>query len=435
MEGASTLPIDPYLPGHGSEAYDVTHYHLELEYAVGSNLLVGNATLTLRLNRALDKLRLDLYRLKVEKLQVVGQKAVRFRQTLGHLHVSLPREVASETELTLTIRYRGNPGVIRDRAGEAGWEELTDGALTACQPGGAPAWFPCNDRPANKATYRFVVRVDANYFVVANGNRVAQERRGSTCTWTYDEPHPISTYLACLGIGRYAEVPQSGAVPMAGVVSPLRRSDYLEAFADQPAMLDFYARRFGPYPFASYRAVITDDDLEIPLEAGGFSTFGANFLDREWHAQRLIAHELAHQWFGNSVTIRRWQDIWLHEGFACYCEWLWSEESGGDSAQKWADHYYARLRSLPQDLVLSDPGPHDMFDDRVYKRGALTLHALRLRLGDAVFFDLLRSWATEHRYGLVCTADFEAAAERAAGEALTDFFRGWLHQEKLPRLS
>ena len=428
------MPVDPYLPGHGSEAYDVTHYNLELDYAVGSNLLVGNATLTIRVNRSLDKLRLDLYRLKVEKLQVTGHRGVKFRQSLGHLHVALPREVGAGSELTLTLRYRGNPGVVRDRAGEAGWEELTDGALTACQPGGAPTWFPCNDRPSNKATYRFVIRVDANYFVVANGNRVAQDRRGSTCTWTYDEPHPISTYLACLGIGRYTEVPQPGSVPMAGVVSSLRRSDYLAAFDDQPAMLAFYARLFGPYPFASYRAVITDDDLEIPLEAGGFSTFGANFLNREWHAQRLIAHELAHQWFGNSVTARRWQDIWLHEGFACYCEWLWSEESGGDSAHTWAEHHHERLQSLPQDLVLSDPGAEDMFDDRVYKRGALTLHALRLRLGDSVFFDLLKTWATENRHGLVSSADFEAAAERIAGAPLDDFFRAWLQETTLPPL-
>lgn len=429
------MPTDPYLPGHGSHAYDVTHYNLELEYAVGSNLLVGTATLTLRLNETHDKLRLDLHKLRVEKLQIEGLKTVKFRQTQGHLHLALPREMPAGTELVVSIRYRGNPGVIRDRAGEAGWEELTDGALTACQPGGAPAWFPCNDRPSNKATYRFAVRVDANYFVVANGNRVAQDRRGSTCTWIYEEPHPISTYLACLGIGRYAEVPQPGSVPMAGVVSPLLRAEYTVAFRDQPAMMAFYAGLFGPYPFASYRAVITDDDLEIPLEAGGFSTFGANFLNLEWHAQRLIAHELAHQWFGNSVTAQRWQDIWLHEGFACYCEWLWSEQSGGDTAQQWAEHYYARLRSAPQDLVLGDPGPDDMFDDRVYKRGALTLHALRLRVGDSTFFELLKTWATENRYGLVCTADFEATAERVAGASLGDFFESWLRSEKLPPLS
>lgn len=428
------MPVDPYLPGHGSEAYDVTHYHLELDYAVGSNLLIGTATLTLRLKEKTDKVRLDLHRLRVEKVQVTGFKAIKFRQTPGHVTLSLGRPIDPGTTLTATVRYRGNPGVVRDRAGEAGWEELTDGALTACQPGGAPAWFPCNDRPANKATYHFVVKVDANYFVVANGNRVAQERRGSSCTWTYEQIHPISTYLACLGIGRYIELPQDGSVPMAGVVSTSNRSGYMATFSDQPAMLAFYAKLFGPYPFASYRAVVTDDDLEIPLEAGGYSTFGANFLSEGWQAQRLIAHELAHQWFGNSVTLRRWRDIWLHEGFACYCEWLWSEESGGETADHWARHYHDKLRALPQDLVLGDPGPDDMFDDRVYKRGALLLHALRLRLGDEDFFALLKGWATDHRHGLVSTADFERAAARAAGALLTDFFNAWLRKRPLPPL-
>lgn len=424
------MPVDPYLPGHGSEAYDVAHYNLELDYAVGSNLLIGHATLTLRLNVSTDKVRLDLHRQRVEKVQVNG-KLAKFRQTPGHLMITIPQTDAGSS-LTLTVRYRGNPGVVRDRVGEAGWEELTDGALTACQPGGAPAWFPCNDRPSNKATYHFVVRVDANYFVVANGNRVAQERRGSSCTWTYEQIHPISTYLACLGIGRYVEVPQDGAVPMAGVVSPMRRTDYNAAFGDQPAMLAFFTHLFGPYPFASYRAVVTDDDLEIPLEAGGFSTFGANYLSREWHAQRLIAHELSHQWFGNSLTVRRWRDIWLHEGFACYCEWLWSQESGGDTADQWARHYHDRLKALPQDLVLGDPGPDDMFDDRVYKRGALLLHALRLRLGDSDFFALLKEWATDHRHGLVSTEDFEAAAQRFG--IGTDFFDAWLRDTLLPPL-
>ena len=143
-------------------------------------------------------------------------------------------------------------------------------------------------------------------------------------------------------------------------------------FARQGEMMSAFVRLFGDYPFeAPYRSVVTEDDLEIPLEAQGLSIFGANFLEDDWSTERLVAHELSHQWFGNSLTIRSWRDIWMHEGFACYSEWLWSEESGRESADGKAREHWKRLDDLPQDLLLGDPGPDDMFDDRVYKRGAL----------------------------------------------------------------
>jgi aminopeptidase N len=199
-------------------------------------------------------------------------------------------------------------------------------------------------------------------------------------------------------------------------------------------MLDFYARLFGPYPFAAYTVVVTDDELDIPLEAQGMSTFGSNFLTSDWDNVRLVAHELSHQWFGNALTVGSWSDIWLHEGFACYCEWLWSEESGGPSADARARDHWGRLADEPQDLLLGDPGPDLMFDDRVYKRGALLLHALRLTLGDDRFFSLLRTWVERHRYGSVTSAMFESLAAEVAGEPLVDLFRVWLRLRPLPGL-
>jgi aminopeptidase N len=143
---------------------------------------------------------------------------------------------------------------------------------------------------------------------------------------------------------------------------------------------------------------------------------------------------LAHQWFGNSVTVKRWRHIWLHEGFACYAEWLWSEHSGGPSTDDWARHYYQRLADSPQDLLLSDPGPRDMFDDRVYKRGALTLHMLRRRLGDESFFALLRDWTTRYRHSTVVTDDFTGLAANYARESLRPLWDSWLYATPLPAL-
>jgi aminopeptidase N len=204
------------------------------------------------------------------------------------------------------------------------------------------------------------------------------------------------------------------------------------AFADQPRMLERFSELFGPYPFDGYTAVVADDPLEIQLESQELSTFGSNHLTRSWEVQRLVAHELAHQWFGNAVTAGSLHDIWLHEGFACYAEWLWSEAAGRTTADEEAERHHGILARLPQDLVLVDPGPDRVFDDRVYKRGALALHSLRGVLGVGTFFDLLRSWVDTHRFGTVTTADFEAAVLEVTGFRHDDVLVPWLREAPLP---
>jgi aminopeptidase len=164
------------------------------------------------------------------------------------------------------------------------------------------------------------------------------------------------------------------------------------------------------------------------------STFGANSLTPGWDAERLVAHELSHQWFGNSLTLGVWKDIWLHEGFACYAEWLWSAHSGRRSAHQHATEQHARLSTLAQDLVLSDPGPELMFDDRVYKRGALLLHALRLTVGDSCFFDVLQGWAQARAHSTVNTAAFVEFASAQTTTDLSELFDAWLNREALPQL-
>jgi aminopeptidase N len=222
-------------------------------------------------------------------------------------------------------------------------------------------------------------------------------------------------------------------VPIQAAVPARLRDTFAHDFARQPQMMQLFIELFGPYPLSNgYTVVVTDDELEMPLEAQGISIFGANHCDGTRRSERLIAHELAHQWFGNSVTVRRWRDIWLHEGFACYAEWLWSEHSGGQSADELARQYHHRLRESPQDLLLADPGPKDMFDDRVYKRGALTLHALRRQLGDENFFALLRDWTARYRHGTVVTDDFTGLAAKYAHESLRPLWEAWLYSTAVP---
>ena len=213
----------------------------------------------------------------------------------------------------------------------------------------------------------------------------------------------------------------------------------LEEFKQQQEMLDFYESVFGKYPFPDYQVVITEDELEIPLEAQGLSIFGSNHVAGNHRFERLIAHELAHQWFGNSVGVSEWKDIWLNEGFACYCEWLWTEHTGASTAHEAARSHYLVLSRKSQDLLLADPGTKDMFDDRVYKRGAITVHALRRLLGDEAFFEAIRAYLKESRNDTVVP---ETLVNHITGAALkvgvsvdevNDLLEAWLHETALPK--
>jgi aminopeptidase N len=199
-------------------------------------------------------------------------------------------------------------------------------------------------------------------------------------------------------------------------------------------MMELFQELFGPYPFGEYAVVVTEEELDVPVEAQGLSLFGANHVDGARSSERLVAHELAHQWFGNSVTIADWRHIWLNEGFAKYAEWLWSERSGGRTAHQLAANAHRKLSSLPQDLRLADPGRKLMFDDRLYERGGLVLHAVRCALGDEVFFRMLRGWVALHRGGSVTTAAFTAHVARFGAEPLDDLFSAWLRETALPPL-
>ncbi|ALE07655.1 peptidase M1 [Arthrobacter sp. ERGS1:01] len=433
----------PYIPGHGSPDYSVSHYDLTLAVRLAGNLLEGRAVITARALVPLTAVELDLTGLGLDKAAVDGVRAVKYSQRPGKLTLQLPTPLDAGREFTLDLRYSGLPEPDAGDWGEVGWEELADGVLVAGQPTGAPTWFPCNDRPDDKASYRFTVTTDAGYTAVCNGLPVAHSRKSSRETWVYEQLAPMASYLATLQIGRYkvlalpsgrggSQVPINVAVPK--VLQP----QAAVALARQREMMDVFTERFGPYPFPAYTVVVTGDELEIPLESQSLSILGRNHLTTAWEAQRLIAHELSHQWFGNSLTLADWHDIWLHEGFACYAEWLWSEESGSQTVAERAAAAHAMLRTEAADIVIGDPGPQRMFDDRVYKRGALALEALRAAVGDSAFFGLLREWAARNRHGSVSTECFVRLVDElcggVSGFSAIEVLTPWLYREPLPPL-
>ncbi|HET9140069.1 M1 family metallopeptidase [Actinophytocola sp.] len=418
----------------GQRGYRVTHYDLDLDYRPNTARLAGRATISAVAGAVLPELVLDLGAFRIDRVSVAGRPA-RYTHRAGRLRVRPARPVAAGAEFTVEVRYVGTPQPVRSYWGEIGWDRLTDGALVASQPFGAPSWFPCNDDVADKAGYRISVSTASPYTVLANGVLVARKTGASTTTWVYEQAEPMSTYLASVHIGRYDLMELvGGAVPQIAAVPARLVADASHDFARQNEMMATFEQLFGAYPFARYSVVVVDEDLELPVEALGLSTFGANHVDGRRGAEHLVAHELAHQWFGNSLTVADWRHIWLNEGFAQYAEWLWSEVSGAASAHSLAQRSWAALSRQPHDLVLADPGVPQLFDDRVYQRGALTLHALRTTIGDRAFFALLRDWAGSYRHGTVRTEDFTTLAQRHTATPLDSLFESWLRQAPLPRL-
>ncbi|MEV4556834.1 M1 family metallopeptidase [Kitasatospora sp. NPDC049285] len=429
---------DPYFPASGDPRYRAHRYELALDYRPGPNRLAGAARINaIAGGAALREFALDLADFKIGKVLVDG-RAAHYAHRAGKLRIKPAKAPAAGALFTCEVHWSGNPRPVRSPWGGIGFEELEDGALAASQPTGAPSWFPCNDRPADKAAYQLTVTTASPYSVITGGRLLSRTTRSSATTWVYEQPAPTASYLVGLAVAQLREVrlaePGPGVVAQTGWVPQPLVANFEHDFARQPQMMRLFEELFGPYPFGEYTVAVVDEELDVPVEAQGMATFGRNHVDggRGW--ERLVAHELAHQWFGNSVTIADWRHIWLNEGLAKYAEWLWSEHTGGPAAQHKAADAHLQLRNLPQDLRIGDPGKRHMFDDRVYERGGLVVHALRVALGEAAFFRLLRDWATAYRHATVTTADFTAHAARYTDRPLGPLFDAWLNHGLLPPL-
>ena len=201
------------------------------------------------------------------------------------------------------------------------------------------------------------------------------------------------------------------------------------SFARQAEIIDFLSDNFGRYPFSAAGGIVDDvEGLGFALENQTRPIYARDFFDDPVNGDSVVVHELAHQWYGDSLAVERWQHIWLNEGFATYAEWLWSEREGLGTAQEIFDFFTS---VIPADdpfwaLTIGDPGPDELFNFAVYARGAMTLHALRQQVGDDDFFRILRRWARSQAGGNVSTDEFIALAERVAGQQLDELFEVWL---------
>jgi aminopeptidase N len=419
---------DPYYPELGGGSIDVEHYALALTVSGDGRRLDGTATLTVTPTEDLDSLSLDLLGLDVGSVDVDGAYAP-FTRDGRELRIDPPEPLLGGAAVDVVVTYGGEPRPVDTPSlGPTGWLTVPDGggSYVIGEPEGAATWFPANDHPTDKATFSFEITVPPGVEAVANGRLV--ERTDTVWRWAMDEP--MATYLAQLAVGQFTLTSEAGpgGVEVRNAFADSVAGEVAAAFERQGEMLAFFGERFGPYPFDAYGALVVDVPLGLALESQSFSLFGAVFMD-----EVVVAHELAHQWFGDAVSPATWRDIWLNEGFATYAQWLWLEHAGGPTVAESAAAAHAELGDTT--IPPGDPGAARLFDFAVYNRGAVTLHALGAEIGEDALGEVLRRWFDERRGGTGSTEQFVALAEEVSGRQLDALFRAWLYQEEVPPLA
>lgn len=427
---------DPYFPLAGNGGYDVTHYDLEIDYqppgpapAPLEGTMQATATLSITPTQNLDQFNLDLRDLDVESVVVRGRPA-RFTHDDGELVVTPRPKMHAGRPVRVEVTYGGTTGRPTDIEGALyGWVTTRDGAMVVNEPDGASTWYPVSDHPTDKATYDFDITVPEGLVAVANGDLVDSRTSNGRTTWSWSSRDPMASYLSTASVGNYelrtSKTPDG--LPLIDAIDRDLAPDASAGLAQTAEMIAFFEGEFGPYPFDSFGAIVDDDSVGYALETQTRPIYSRRA------SEGTVAHELAHQWMGNSVSPQRWRHIWLNEGWATYASWIWAEHDGGTTARE----QFEDVMAIPADdefwqTIVADPGATGLFAGAVYDRGAATLYALRQEIGDAAFGELSRAWPQGFADSTATTEDFQELAEEISGRDLAAFFDAWVRTPAKP---
>jgi len=421
---------DSLYPTLGNGGYDVEHYSLAIEADVDANVLDAAVTVEAVAVEELDVFHLDLQGLEVQEVTVDGADASIDRT--GHELVITPDQpIADATPFTVVVRYGGTPEPIDDPAvpfDTIGWHQREGTVYVVSEPSGAMSWFPNNNHPTDKATFDFAITTDSDLTVVANGVLDGIEEVGggqSTTTWRMDDP--MTTYLAAVYIGDFElrESVTADGLRIRNYFPPAFADDLEGDFQFTADVIDFFETLFGAdYPFDEYGSIVLPFSIGFALENQTISVHGLDSTD-----SYTIAHEIMHQWAGNSITLGDWQDIWMNEGFATYLAYLYFEDRGLSSDIEPVGMYAAlRGGSIGPAEVPID----ELFGLSVYFRGGMALHALRVEVGDEVFREILVTYYDRFAGGDITTVEFLDVVAEIAGPDAVAVLDDWLYGDDLP---
>ncbi|MFI8100437.1 M1 family metallopeptidase [Streptomyces sp. NPDC086023] len=427
---------DTYYPASGNGGYDVSHYDLRLKYQPVTDLLEGTATILATTKQDLSRFNLD-FGLKVGEVRVNGIKAKFATSGTQELEVTPAAPLPKGKAVTVVVKYAGKPSELKVD-GWTAWHRTPDGGVAAQEPDSAIWWFPSNDHPLDKATFDVSVSVPDGTQAISNGVLQSTSSRLGWTRYNWRSNKPQATYLATLAIGKF-DITQDTTANGLPVLNAYSKDLGDNAGAARASIertgevADWLSEVFGPYPFNALGGYVPNVTSGYALETQTRPFYSPRQFANGANVS-VVVHELAHQWYGDSVSVNNWKDIWVNEGFARYSQWLWSEKEGEGTAQELAQWAYdSRPAEDPfWQVKPGDPGPDNQFHGAVYDRGAIALQALRNQVGDQTFFAILKGWPTEFAYGNAKVGDFVKYAEKVSGKPLAALFDTWLYTAGKP---
>lgn len=420
---------DAYYPEDGNPGYDVTAYHVSISYDPAKQALTGDTLVTAKATGELTEFNLDLQGLEVSAV-TVGDKEAKFTREGEHELVITPAApVASGDTFETRVKYSGTPeSAEAGSLGENGWQRSSSGgAFAAGEPHSATSWYPANDTPKDKATFKLDARVPNGWSVISNGVESPATPGGDGwTTYHWNEPNRVATYLTTVGIDKWTFERSTlpSGTPVVSAYAP-GAEDKKTVESRLPEIIAFLESKFGPYPQSAAGGIYINENIGFSLEIQGRPIYAA------WAEEPVVVHENAHQWYGNSVTVDQWKDICLNECFASYAQWLWDEAKNGVNLDEQYRTEVARSTDQFWSGKLYDMGAGNEFTS-VYDKGPLALHALRREIGDEAFDKVLKDWPAKHRDGNASWPEFEKMVSETAGKDLTAFFEAWFRSDKQP---